>query len=204
MSDISKDKTYLKGYAKGRGWVNLPKAIAIAEILHEDQHRKATGEPYLNHPLRVAASLLACGIDDDIILSIAILHDTIEDCDLKWCFSLFDEYHINSSIIDGVRLLTKSGDKSKLSESDYYSQISRDPRTLLVKVADRCHNVSTMGGAFSATKMESYIKETEEFVMPLIQYGKKHYPEYADALFVMKYHIESLMDTIRACLAIGK
>lgn len=196
---ISKEATYLKGVAHGAGWTYLPRAITLAINTHEDQVRRGTGEPYVNHPLRVTSSVLAAGIKDDIVLSSTMLHDVVEDGpELDW-ENVFANYGLYPGIYEIVNLLTK---KEGMSDDLYYLGIKRNKKALIGKIADRCHNVSTMGGAFSKEKMLRYIVETEDYVLPLCRYGKQHYPEYSDAIFVMKYHIESLTETIKACLEI--
>jgi GTP pyrophosphokinase len=82
----------------------------------------------------------------------------------------------------------------------YYKQIQQDIRAILVKLSDRCHNVSSMYGAFTLEKMQKYVEETEEYVIPLCRYTTDRYPEYSDQVFVLRYHIESVLKVIKGML----
>jgi GTP pyrophosphokinase len=182
-----KTMVYVKGYAQGAGLIQTLKALNAAVILHKGQTRK-TGEPYVYHPVKVAAELLALGINDDEILATAILHDVLEDCNISKS-QLIADYGINSNVVAYVSLLTK--DKGFTTEH-YYKSLAGNAASALVKISDRCHNVSTMAGGFNFEKMQKYVKETEEFVIPLCKHVKDFYPQYSNQVFVMKYHIESI------------
>lgn len=68
----------------------------------------------------------------------------------------------------------------------------------LTKLLDRCHNVSSMAGTFSREKLRAYIDETRQYVLPMLRKAKRVYPEDADVLFILKYHIVSVVDSIDA------
>ena len=68
------------------------------------------------------------------------------------------------------------------------------------ELLDRCDNVSTMAGVFSEEKIHQYIQETREFVLPLLRQTKDHWPGESNALFVLKYHICSVIDGLEKCL----
>jgi GTP pyrophosphokinase len=188
-----KEMIYLKGLSKGMGLYNTLKAINIANILHEGQKRR-TGEDYIIHPVRVASALSALGIHDDSILATALLHDVIEDCGITKD-QLIHQYGLNPQIAENVQILSKNKD---MSTKVYYERISSNPTCLLVKISDRCHNVSSMVGGFTPEKMKSYIEETEEYIYPLCKYGKNFYPEYSDQIFSMKYQIESVLLVVKS------
>ena len=72
----------------------------------------------------------------------------------------------------------------------------------ITKIIDRCHNVSSMAGTFSPEKLKSYIKETRHYVLPLLRKAKDQYPEDADMLFILKYHMTSVVDSIEATMQV--
>jgi len=187
-----KEMIYLKGFAKGKNYFNTLKAINVATILHEGQFRKG-GEPYVEHPMRVTSELVALKIHDDIILATAILHDVLEDCNVT-PNTLIHDYGLDPKIVEFISILSKN--KGETTQS-YYDKIKQRPETLIVKISDRCHNISTMMGSFTIEKMKEYVKETEEYVIPLCKYGIKFYPEYSDQIFTMRYHIESVCKVIK-------
>ncbi len=78
--------------------------------------------------------------------------------------------------------------------------ILHDRSTTLTKLLDRCHNVSSMAGTFSKEKLKSYIEETRYYVLPLLRKAKTIYPDDADVLFVLKYHITSVVNSVEATM----
>lgn len=190
---MHKELVYLKGFAKGNKYWDMLKAIQIAIELHEGQKRKLGGD-YIEHPMRVTSELVALGLHDETLLISAILHDIIEDCNTSR-HDLVLGYGFSHDVANIVSLLSKT---KGLDTCVYYEGMKQDARAILIKVSDRCHNISTMIDAFSIEKMIAYVEETETHVIPLCKYGINHYPEYSDALFVMKNHIESVLSCIKA------
>ena len=191
---MSRSMIFLKGFAQGsftqgkeKGFLKTLNAINVATILHEGQMRKS-GEPYFSHPVQVACELLALGVYDDILLASALLHDVLEDCGISEN-QLIHDYKIDPDVVSVVKLLTKS---KEMNMEQYYKGIMSDWRASLIKISDRCHNVSTMVDGFDTAKMTSYVEETNQYVIPLCKYAKNFYPEYSNQVFVMKYHILSV------------
>ena len=189
-----KDLIYIKGFAQGKELYNTLRAIHLSTILHYGQTRK-TGEPYVSHPARVAAELLALHLNTDEILTTALLHDVLEDCDVS-TNDLILQYNISTNIVDNIAILTKTN----INTETYYNNIKKEPICCLVKMADRCHNLSTMIDGFTTEKILSYVDETEKYVIPLCKYVKNFYPEYADQAFTMKYHMESICKLAKGIL----
>lgn len=77
----NKELLRMIAFADGKGLKNTLKAAYLANELHDGQERK-DGGPYISHPARVANSLKARKINDDIILATALLHDVLEDCNV--------------------------------------------------------------------------------------------------------------------------
>lgn len=195
--DASRTFYYLKGYASAKEFENMQKALLIARMMHEGQYRKG-GAEYLVHPLRVCSFLAALKLNDDILLNAALLHDVIEDVEAvrNDPQSLVNIYGISQEVVDLVIRLTKL----KCTPIDiYYKAVSEDWRALLIKLSDRCNNMSTLD-CFTHEKMQSYIAETENYVLPLCRYAKLHYPKYNNEVTAMKYHITALCSTIKGLI----
>lgn len=187
-----KSYTYLKGYAMGAGWSDTVEALSFARKMHKDQRRKS-GDPYIIHPLMMACHAVAIGIHEDVIVAAALLHDVVEDCGVK-----VKDLPVSADTKDAVRRLTHvKGDPL----GSYYREIGESRVASIVKLLDRCDNVSTMAGVFSVEKTKQYIEETRQFVLPLLQQTKENYPEDTNALFILKYHITSVINGLDACLA---
>lgn len=180
---------YIEEYAHANGLNQTTRVLPFVKKMHEGQFRKGKEHvPYVYHPLLVASHALAMGLNDDALLSGALLHDTVEDCDVTLA-----ELPVDDETREIVRLLTKSG----LSTKEYYESISMNAKASLVKLMDRCNNVSSMAMGFSKEKMREYIAETETYVVPLLGHAKAAYPEYSNALFLLEYHLMSVVESIK-------
>ena len=111
---------------------------------------------YINHPLLMACHAHALGINDDVILAAVLLHDVLEDTD-----ATAEELPFCEEVKELVTTLSffKHGSKTK---EEYYSDISKNGKVCVIKILDRCNNISTMAGSFTRHKMTEYIKETEK------------------------------------------
>jgi len=167
------------------------KAFALAEEAHAGVMRKDGETPYIEHPVKVTSLLFELGIRDDKILAVALLHDVVEDCEDETIKKkLYETF--SSEIIEAVMTLSKpKGYNNNL----YYDKIKQNPIATIVKLADRTHNLSTLY-SFSEVKKAKYIKETEDFVYPLIAYAQHHYYEYANQLRMFDLWIESIVKNL--------
>ena len=191
--------TRLKAVAESKGLTQTYRALYFAKTAHCGQLRKKqkyalARSNYIVHPLEMACHLLSLGITEDELLAVSLLHDVCEDCDCKP-----EDLPFSQAVQDSVRILTKPMGKEESNEA-YYEAISLDRIASVVKLVDRCNNVSTMAQAFSNEKMNEYITETEKYVLPLIKTVKKSWPEYADLTFLVKYQIVSVIETIKVML----
>lgn len=147
----------------------IRRAYAYARKMHDGQMRKS-GEPYFTHPVAVAAILTEQRLDDATIVT-ALLHDTIEDT--KSTYSeiarLFGEEV--AELVDGVTKLTNlqlSSAESKQAENfrKLFMAMSKDLRVILVKLADRLHNMRTIK-SMAPEKQAQKSRETMEIFAPL-------------------------------------
>lgn len=191
--------TYLRGYASGAGMKETLKALAFAREKHTGQLRKS-GEPYIIHPLMMACNAVSMGIHDDTVVATILLHDVCEDCGVGLA-----ELPVNDTVRHAVDLMTfriMEGETKEIAKNRYYNMLLQSREAALTKLIDRCHNVSSMAGTFSVTKLKAYIEETRQYVLPLLRKVKNQYPEESDILFVLKYHIVSVVDSIEATIQV--
>lgn len=150
----------------------VTKAIDFAVRYHGSQTR-ASGDPYYYHPLEVAEIIAQMKLDSDSIVT-AILHDTIEDTDLT-----IEEVEKNFSkdvakLVDGVTKLTKVEFKAdNIRQVENFRKLllamSDDIRVLLIKLADRLHNMRTIDYIKKPEKRERIAQETLEIYAPLAE-----------------------------------
>lgn len=132
--------------------LELEHAVDFAIKAHEGQKRKS-GEPYVSHPLAVGVTLIDWGMDIDTIIA-GVLHDTVEDTDatLETIENLFG--HDVAFLVDGVTKVSQARAGMRNLESylpqtkDNLSKlliaVGQDVRVIIIKLADRLHNLSTL------------------------------------------------------------
>ncbi len=197
--DPDKMYTYLRGFASGAGMGQTLKALSFAREKHAGQKRKS-GEPYIVHPLTMACNAVSIGIREDRIIAAILLHDVCEDCGVP-----LSALPVDDTVRHAVDLLTfrvMEGETKEQAKTRYYNMILQSREATLTKLVDRCHNVSSMAGAFSEEKLLAYIDETRQYVLPLLRKAKTAYPEDADVLFILKYHIVSVVDSLDAAMQV--
>ncbi|WP_448864102.1 HD domain-containing protein [Dorea sp.] len=196
-----KSYMFIKGFAVAKNLNQTLISLSLARRLHEGQYRK-DGLPYFVHPLKVCSTLINYGIDDDTILSAALLHDILEDCSDKLPLKgqeLITEYHLSPDILDIILLLTKKSGLNDYELSIYFQKIEKNSRAALIKLSDRLHN-STNLYTFSFERMRKYIKETDDFIIPLASYCTNYYPQYTNEFAIFKANITSLNTSMRIML----
>ncbi|MGY1603804.1 RelA/SpoT family protein [Geodermatophilus sp. SYSU D00815] len=145
----------------------LQRAYDVAEAAHATQKRKS-GDPYITHPLAVATILAGLGMDTTTLVA-ALLHDTVEDTGATLESITADFGPEVAHLVDGVTKI----DRVKLGDAAQAETIrkmivamARDPRVLVIKLADRLHNMRTLR-FLPPEKQEKKARETLEVLAPL-------------------------------------
>ncbi|MEU1719096.1 MULTISPECIES: bifunctional (p)ppGpp synthetase/guanosine-3',5'-bis(diphosphate) 3'-pyrophosphohydrolase [unclassified Nonomuraea] len=145
----------------------IERAYDMAAYHHRDQKRKS-GDPYITHPLAVATILAELGTDDETLCA-ALLHDTVEDTAYSLDELRGDFGDTIGSLVDGVTKLdkVKFGDAAQAETvRKMVVAMSRDIRVLIIKLADRLHNMRTMR-YLPEHKRHQKSRETLEIFAPL-------------------------------------
>jgi GTP pyrophosphokinase len=145
----------------------LQRAFESAAKWHSGQYRKS-GDPYITHPLAVATILANLGMDTTTLVA-ALLHDTIEDTPYT-LDAMREEFGSEVALlVDGVTKLdrVKLGDAAKAETiRKMVVAMAKDPRVLVIKLADRLHNMRTLT-FLPRPKQEQKARETLEILAPL-------------------------------------
>ena len=150
------------------------KAYELADHLHEGQYRQS-GEPYIIHPLNVAYILAEMGADRDTICA-ALLHDVLEDRPDEISKEVISDM-FNSDVailVDGVTKISKMNFSSKMDQNmantrKIITSLKDDIRIIMIKLADRLHNMRTLQYK-SVVKQKENSLETMEIYVPLAYY----------------------------------
>ncbi|MFI1800658.1 RelA/SpoT family protein [Streptomyces sp. NPDC020379] len=145
----------------------IERAYQVAERWHRGQKRKS-GDPYITHPLAVTTILAELGMDPATLMA-GLLHDTVEDTEYGLDTLRRDFGDQVALLVDGVTKL----DRVKFGEAAQAETVrkmvvamAKDPRVLVIKLADRLHNMRTMR-YLKREKQEKKARETLEIYAPL-------------------------------------
>ncbi|MDD3199506.1 MAG: bifunctional (p)ppGpp synthetase/guanosine-3',5'-bis(diphosphate) 3'-pyrophosphohydrolase [Eubacteriales bacterium] len=163
----------------------IKKAYKKAEDYHKGQLRKS-GEPYLVHPVEVAIILAELGMDDNTIVA-GLLHDTVEDTSYSQEALIKDFGEEVALLVDGVTklgTLIYENKEERQAENlrKMFLAMSKDIRVLIIKLADRLHNLRTIN-YMSEEQIKDKCRETLEIYAPLAS---------RLGIFTMKFELEDI------------
>ena len=173
MEDITLEKLLnkVKEYNE-TGIEAIKKAYQTAEALHAGQVRQS-GEPYISHPLNVAYILAEMHADTDTLCA-ALLHDTLEDTEITK-EEIAAEFNKDvANLVDGVTKISKlnfstKNDQNMANTRKIITGLTTDVRIILIKLADRLHNMRTLQFK-SEFKQKENAMETMDIFVPLAYY----------------------------------
>lgn len=192
----------LKEIAKKEGFVETDLALDYMKERHKGQFRKkakhtTTKVAYINHPLTMAYQAYSFQIKEDAILAAILLHDVVEDTGVTTSELPFSDEV--KQLVDLVTFQKPEGMTKKQAKVIYFSKIKENPKASIIKLIDRCNNVSTMAASFTNERLVEYIEETENYILPLADLPERM-DEYKNTVFLLKYQIYSVLETIKNLL----
>lgn len=206
---------FINGVADAKMLRCTLKALPLARRIHNGQYRKGETKingklvklPYFMHCLKVCSTLalLHLPLSDeelDILLAAALLHDVVEerhDLFPNGGIELYEEYNFPMRIVEVIKLLTKKTGADDYELNNYFNTIKKDKLALLIKLADRSHNVEDL---YNIKNIDKYIEETRRYFLDngISAYGKDHYPELSDGITILNSKILSLTEETETLL----
>lgn len=186
----------LRTFFEKQGYDLSLKALDLGAKFHKGV-RKDKVTPEFSHPLTVTQFLKSLGntVKDqaDHLLSVAILHDTVED----YPQALKEMIEFPTKVKKDVVLLSKVRGQRKLDTGGYYTKLATSPAAAIVKSLDRLHNVKTMK-PFKAEKKQEYLRETLEFVFPMMTAASKNFSGIAKYMDRIKRSIKREFELVFA------
>jgi GTP diphosphokinase / guanosine-3',5'-bis(diphosphate) 3'-diphosphatase len=183
--------TLLKEYLSKKQIAEVEQAFQLADRAHAPQKRES-GEAYITHPIAVAKILAAMHMDANTIIA-AILHDVIEDTGVKKK-EIADQFGTQvADLVDGVSKLARFDFKTKAEAQaanfrKMMMAMARDIRVIIIKLADRLHNMRTLGHV-PPDKRRRIAKETLEIYAPIAnRLGMRSFRDEFQKLGFQSYH----------------
>jgi len=169
MATVSAINEGLFQYLKAPDLARLSEAYQFSEVAHAGQTRQS-GEPYISHPLAVTEILAGWRLDGQALVA-ALLHDVMEDTAITKAEITASFGQPVAELVDGLSKLDKIEFQSaEDAQAENFRKMllamARDVRVILIKLADRLHNMRTLG-AVSPTKRRRVARETMEIYAPI-------------------------------------
>ncbi|OCX61637.1 GTP pyrophosphokinase [Thioclava sp. SK-1] len=207
MIDVEDLIALVRNYNPSTNSDLIRSAYAYGMQMHDGQMRRS-GEPYFTHPVAVAAILTEQRLDDATIVT-ALLHDTVEDTRASYT-DIADSFGVEiAELVDGVTKLTNlqlSSSETKQAENfrKLFMAMSKDLRVILVKLADRLHNMRTIR-AMKPEKQAQKARETMEIYAPLAgRMGMQWMREELEDLAFKVLNAEARTSIIRRFVSLQK
>ena len=196
---FSTDNLYQQvlGYIAGQGLPQSMQALPQMMKLHEGQYRRGEGEvPYVHHPLMMAWHAISMGIGEDEVLAVVLLHGVRRNCDITpeqiTC-------RLSKEVLQALRILYLPPDAPE-RKAAYYDGLRESHLAALVRCIDWCNKISTAAVGLPKEKLYDYIEDTEKYILPLLEYVQQNSIQYYRSVFLLKYQILSVTESLKRIL----
>ena len=190
---------FIQSFAEQQKKPQTLKALPFGRKMHSGQYRLGGGNlDYYYHPMSACAHAIALGITRDEVLAASLLHDVCEDCSVTP-----EELPVRGEVRKAVAYLTRDKQTGWTlpGKELYYKNIQNDKTAVLVKLLDRCDNISTMHTGFNRDRMIAYGKDTACWIYPLFEKALQAWPEYRIQLAMIRLRMDAVLETIQALTA---
>lgn len=182
----------LRYYCMGAKYTKALKAMEFARRIHTGKRKDGITAEF-QHQVEIALYLttLKDVMNEEEGIAVALLHDTMEDYEHVTYPDIVNE--TDMSIADACELLNKNGKKPE----NYFGDIGSHPVASLVKGSDRVHNINSMKGVFTPEKQQEYIKEAEQWFLPMLKNARNKFPEQTRAYFNIEHMLRSQINLLK-------
>ncbi len=196
-------KTAIRYWMLGREYHTALKAMEFGLQYHTGL-RKDGVMPEFQHQVSQASfarTLEPHLLYPDETLATIFLHDVVEDCDVDIA-AIIAEF--GETIGKSVELMTNQVGGVKKPMESYYSEMQFDPIASIVKGCDRIHNHQTMVGVFTPEKIDRYMIETNDHVIPMLKAARKRFTKQEGAYLNIKHVLMTQMELLQALNPVKK
>lgn len=192
-----KSRIALRYWLLGREWERASAAMRYGEA-HHNGVRKDGVTPEFDHQIHIAHYLRTMHekllFPEDTITA-AFLHDVREDYNVPYAEI---ESFFGERVAQAVDAMTKTFNGAKRSPESVFQAVADDPIASVVKGADRIHNQHTCVGVFTPAKINEYIAETRDYVLPMLREARTKFPTQEPVYENLKFVLTSQMQLLDA------
>lgn len=152
-------------------------ALEFAKDIHTG-FRKDGFTPEFQHQLEIAHLIRTLNVHQlAITIAVVLLHDVLEDYSEVYPYVTYQQLleKFGKTVADCCLTLAKVYKGVKIDNAEYYTNITNCPICSIAKGADRVHNQSSMAHVFTREKQSSYVKETDDFVLPMLKEARRKF-----------------------------
>lgn len=182
-----KQRLALRYWLQGRGFYNALKAFEFASGWHTGTRKD--GSPEFSHQIWQAnfvRTLDGILLNTETQICVAFLHDVVEDYPVSLS-DIRDNFGVE--VMNAVERISKVIGGHKKTSEEYFDRMADCPFASLGKGVDRMHNHQTMPGAFTVEKQREYIRETEDWILPMLKRARRIFPEQEAAFENVKHNL---------------
>jgi (p)ppGpp synthase/HD superfamily hydrolase len=198
-------KLMTRAWLSGAGMSKALRAVNLGLDWHNGTRKDGTTPEFTHQLSQIQHVRTLKGITDEdleIIICGIALHDLPEDKRFS-IRGVFNDFGLTIGMV--VQKLSKKyfGENAEQSPERYYFDIGECPAASIIKGTDRVHNHASMPGVFAVDKMFNYMKESEDFVLPMLKRARKNFPHQEPAYSSLRHRLNEQMFLIRTCYDIG-
>lgn len=185
----------LRNYYEGKGYYRAIRAMNHAHNIHTG-FRKDGVTPEIHHQVNIAGYLKTLNeglLYPESVHVVTWFHDALEDHPSRFYDAIREDDFLTPEERSAINLIThREGD----SWQDYMANVHTSPTASVVKGADRIHNFQTMVGVFSREKRNAYVKECEDYIIPMLKRAKTATPEQTNAYYNIIHVLRTQIDLL--------